>query len=84
MAKRDEERPRRLNALRNRSKLLDRHRRDSLALQRGGYQTHGLVAHRSDRNEQGDIDGVVNEQGRNFRGRVTDESPWCRNRTHEG
>jgi hypothetical protein len=40
---------------------LDDDRGDSLALQLRRHQTHGLVAHGSDRNQQGHINSILNQ-----------------------
>lgn len=61
----------------------DRRRRDSSSLELGLNQTHGLVAERSNRYEQGDVDLVVDEQLRCRGCTVANQSTGRRDRAHE-
>jgi hypothetical protein len=55
---RDDECPRRPHPSRNLAQELNHHRRNSLTLHLGSDQAHGLVAERSDRHQQCDLDVV--------------------------
>lgn len=61
VSKRDQERPRRLNAPGHLAKQLNRYCRNPLALELCGDQTHGLVTYRSHRDEKRHIHGVLDE-----------------------
>ncbi|MFQ5667429.1 MAG: hypothetical protein ACE5I7_13510, partial [Candidatus Binatia bacterium] len=61
MAKRDKQCTGRSYPFRDLAEKLDRDGGDPLPLQLRRHQTHGLVAHGSDRHEQCDIDIVGNE-----------------------
>ncbi|RPJ38224.1 MAG: hypothetical protein EHM27_11500 [Deltaproteobacteria bacterium] len=63
---------------------MDNHRRNPLALQFGGYQTHGLVAHGSDGDEERDIHPVLDQQTGGRRRRIDDEMAGRRDRSHTG
>ena len=55
-----------------------------MAFQLGGDQTHGLVAHRSDRHQQSDVHGVFDEQARGFGRRLLHQPSGGGDRSHEG
>ena len=55
-----------------------------MAFQLGCDQTHGLVAHRSDRHQQRDVHGVFDEQLRGGRRGLLIQSSGRGDRTHEG
>jgi hypothetical protein len=61
VAKRDDQRAWGLHFYGDTAQQLNCHRRDTLALEFGREQTHGLVAYRSNRHQQGDIDTVFNQ-----------------------
>jgi len=61
MLERDEQRPRWPDFLSHMAQQLEDDGRNSLAFQLGGDQTHGLVAHRSDRHQQRDVHAIHNQ-----------------------
>ena len=83
MLERDEERPGRAHALGHFAKELDRHGRNPLTFQFGRDQTHGLVAHWSDRNQQRHVHGVFDQQPRRGRGALLNQPSGGGNGTHE-
>ena len=69
VAKRNAERPRGPHFPGHLPKELKGDRRDPLSLQLCRDQAHGLIAHGSDRHEQGDVDPVLDEPARRLRRR---------------
>ena len=63
---------------------LNCHRRDTLALQFRCDQTHGLVAYRSDRHQQSDIDAIFNQLAHCWRRGFFYQTPGGCNGSHEG
>ena len=61
MFERDEQRPRRPDFLSHMAQQLEDDGRNPLAFQLGGDQTHGLVAHRSDRHQQRDVHAILHQ-----------------------
>jgi len=56
---------------------------DSISFELGCDQTHGLIANRSDRDQQGDIDPVLDHQRHRFRQMVAKQASWSRDRAHK-
>ena len=83
MRERNEEGARRADALGDLAEELDRDRSDAAALELCGDQTHGLVAGRSDRDEQGDIDPVLDEEASRFGRGLANEASRRGDRAHE-
>lgn len=65
------------------AKQLDRHGRDATALEFRCDQAHGLVAHRSDRDEKRYVDTVCDEAVRYRRCTLVRQSPGRREASHE-
>jgi len=84
MAKRKKERSGWTHPLRHFAQQLQGNRGDALSFQLCGYQTHGLVAHRSDGYQQRDVDPVGRQEPCRLGRRVLDEFSGRGNRTHEG
>ena len=84
VAERDNQRARGPNFFSDTAQQLNCHRRDPLALQFRRDQTHGLVAYRSDRHQQGDIDTVFNQFAHRLRRSFFYHTPGGRNGSHEG
>ena len=61
----------------------DGRRRDSPPFQLRGDQTHGLMAERSERDEERDVDAVGFQQRRGLRGGLLHEAARRRDRAHE-
>ena len=61
MRERDAEAAGRADPLRDLAKQLNRHGGDPLALEFGSDQTHGLVARRSDGDEERDVDLIFDQ-----------------------
>jgi hypothetical protein len=60
------------------------HGRDAMAFQFGRDQTHGLVAHRSNRHQQRDVHRVFDKQWGGCRRGLLNQSSGRGDRTHEG
>lgn len=83
MAKRDGKRTRGAYFLGNLSQEHDADGRDPAPLQLRGDQAHGLIAHRSDRDEERRVDAVLDEQLRRLRCARLHEPPRRGDRAHE-
>ena len=81
--KRHEQSARRTDFFRDHPEQLNRHRRNAVPLQFRRYQAHGLVAHRSHRHQQRDIDAVLDQRVRGLRHEFLYEPPRRGERTHE-
>jgi hypothetical protein len=84
VVERDNQRARGPHFLSDVTQQLNCHRRDALTLQFGCDQTHGLVAYRSDRYQQGDIDTVFNQFAHRWRRGFFYQAPGRCNGSHEG
>ena len=80
---RHQQRPRRAHPFRDGAQELNAHRRDALAFQLGGDQTHGLVAEWSNRNQQGDVDGIGDQRPGHVGSRALHQAPRRGDRAHE-
>jgi hypothetical protein len=83
MAERDEKGAGRADPLRHFAKKIDDDGGDTSALQLSSHQTHGLIAHGSDRDQKGDIDAVAYQVLGSVRSMFTDEPCRCGNRAHQ-
>ncbi len=83
MSKRDEERARRAYPFGNLPEQLDGDCCDPLALQLCCDQAHGLVAERSDRDQQCDVNAIGYETLCGFGCCLAKKTPRCGDRTHE-
>ena len=84
MAKREEKRSGWTHPLRHFAQQLQSHGGDALSFQLRGYQTHGLVAHRSDGYQQRHVDAVGRQEPRRLGRGLLDEPSRCGDRAHEG
>ena len=80
---RHEQRSRRADLLRNFAQKDDADCGDSAAFQFGGDQTDRLIAHRSDGDEECDVDAILDESLRGGRGGVAHEAARSGDRAHE-
>ena len=79
----DKERARRTHTLDHLAQKLNHHCGNAMTFQFGADQTHGLVAHGSNRHEQRDVRRIFDEQLRGGRRGLLDQSAGRRDRTHE-
>lgn len=84
MLKRNDQGPGRTNFFRHHSQQLNGNRGNPAAFQLGCDQTHGLVAHRSHRNQQGDVHVILNQFVRDRRKRFFDQASGGGQRSHQG
>lgn len=81
---RDKDRARGTDLTRSELEELENDRRNSASFEFGGDQTHGLVAGRSDRDQQRQVDLVVDEDLRSLGSGVADEPSRRCDRPHAG
>jgi hypothetical protein len=81
---RDKDRSRGTDLTRSELEELENDRRNLASFEFGGDQTHGLVAGRSDRDQQRQIDLVVDEDLRSLGSGVADEPSRRCDRPHAG
>jgi len=84
MAKGKKKRSRCTHPLCHFAQQLQRDRGDAPSFQLRCYQTHGLVTHRSDRNQKGHVHAVRGQEPCRFWRRLLDESSGRCDRAHEG
>ncbi len=84
MLKGHKERARWANLLGDHAQELDHDGGDPAPFERGGDQTHGLVAGGSDGDEEGEVDLVLNKDLRGLGGCVFDEPPGGGDGAHAG
>ena len=83
VAKRDDQRSRRSYSFGHAAQQLNRHRRNALPFQFGCHQAHGLVANRSDRYQQRNIDPIFNQFAYLRGGGFFYQAPGCGDRSHK-
>ena len=84
MLERDEQGPRGPDFLSHMAQQLEDDSRNPLAFQLGGDQTHGLVAHRSDRCQQRHVHSILNQLAYGERRGLLDQAAGCGDRAHAG